>query len=67
MTSVDRTPTAPPEPSSDRLAWAIVATAFVSVVALVVLALTHNSEAALVVGTIGGGVTTMQINARNRR
>ncbi|MEK8175011.1 hypothetical protein NKH77_55910 [Streptomyces sp. M19] len=42
-------------------------TAFASVVAAVILALTHNSEAAIAVAGIGGTVTTMQISARSRQ
>jgi uncharacterized MnhB-related membrane protein len=67
VTPVDPSPTTPPQPSPDRLSWAIVVTAFVSVVATVVLTLTHNSEAAIAVAGIGGTVTTMKISARNRQ
>ncbi|MFG2236163.1 hypothetical protein OG365_40225 (plasmid) [Streptomyces sp. NBC_00853] len=57
MTTIDRTPN--DSPSSNPLAWVIALTALVSIVAVVVLALTHNPEAATAVGTIGGAVTAL--------
>ena len=68
MTSVDGTPAGTPEPSSNRLAWATHVTGLVSIVAVVVLALTHNAEASATVGAIGLAVTGgVQVTARNRR
>ncbi|MCX4852035.1 hypothetical protein [Streptomyces sp. NBC_00893] len=52
------------------LAWAITATALVSIVAVVILALTHNTEAATAVATIGGAVTVVggtQAGVRSRQ
>ncbi|MFE6808637.1 hypothetical protein ACFVEN_44340 [Streptomyces sp. NPDC057681] len=68
MTSIDGTPSTPPDPSSNRLAWATIVTGLVSIVAVVILALTHNTEAIGPVSTIGLAVTSgVQINSRNRR
>lgn len=67
MTPVDGTATTPPEPDPDWLAWAIVATTFASMAAVVVLALTHYTEAAVAVGTIGAAFAGAQIKVRNRR
>ncbi|MET7928322.1 hypothetical protein ABZT43_30925 [Streptomyces sp. NPDC005349] len=68
MTSIDGTPGTPPEPSSNRLAWATLVTGLVSIVAVVILALTHNAEAIAPVGAIGVAVTSgVQINSRNRQ
>ncbi|WP_176710339.1 hypothetical protein [Streptomyces sp. Wb2n-11] len=47
-----------------------VLTGFVSIVAVAVLSLTHNAEAAATVGAIGTTVTAIggvQISLRNRR
>lgn len=68
MTHIDRTPEHPH--SAVRLAWAITATGLVSIVAVVILALTHNTEAATAVATIGGSVTVVggaQAGMRSRR
>ncbi|MER8091484.1 hypothetical protein ACIO6T_35775 [Streptomyces sp. NPDC087532] len=68
MTSLDRTPEH--SHSTAWLAWAITATALVSIVAAVILALTRNTEAATAVATIGGSVTVIggaQAGMRSRR
>lgn len=67
MTPIEGTSGPTPEPSPDRLAWAVTVTAFVSIVAVVVLSLTHNADAATLVAGIGMAVTGVQFNARNRR
>ncbi|MDX3322457.1 hypothetical protein PV415_36770 [Streptomyces sp. ME03-5684b] len=69
MTTTDRTPNDLPR-HPDLLAWVTTLNAMVSIVAVVVLALTHNTEAATAVGTIGGTVTALGgswVNLRNRR
>ncbi|MFF8646461.1 hypothetical protein [Streptomyces sp. NPDC015345] len=66
MTSIDRTPSPPPESRPDRLAWAIIVTACLSIVAVVVLALTAHPEAATAVAAIGTAVAGLQVTARNR-
>ncbi|MFF2538752.1 hypothetical protein [Streptomyces cyaneofuscatus] len=58
MTTLDRTPNDVPR-HSRLLAWVTTLTALASIVAVVVLALTHNTEAATAVGTIGGAVTAL--------
>lgn len=58
MTAIDRTPSDLPR-HPNLLAWVTTLTALVSIVAVVVLALTHNTEAATAVGTIGGAVTAL--------
>lgn len=70
MTPLDRTPTTTEEPSPIWLTWATVATGLVSIGAVVILSLTHNTDAATAAGSIGTAVTTIggvQIGMRNRR
>lgn len=69
MTTIDRTSNDLPR-HPNLLAWVTTLTALVSIVAVVVLALTHNTEAATAVGTIGGAVTALGgswVNLRTRR
>lgn len=69
MTTIDRTPNDLPR-HPNLLAWVTILTALVSIVAVVVLALTHQAEAATAVGTIGGAVTALGgswANLRTRR
>lgn len=66
MTTIDRTPNDLPR-HPGLLAWVTTLTALVSIVAVVVLALTGNTEAATAVGTIGGAVAALggSVNLRN--
>ncbi|MCX4682478.1 hypothetical protein OG413_45955 [Streptomyces sp. NBC_01433] len=58
MTAIDRTPNDLPR-HPHLLVWVTTLTPLVSIVAVVVLALTHNAEAATAVGAIGGAVTAL--------
>jgi len=68
VTAIDRTPNDLPRHPL-LLVWVTTLTPLVSIVAVVVLALTHNPEAATAVGTIGGAVTALggTANLRNAR
>ncbi|MEU3220163.1 hypothetical protein [Streptomyces sp. NPDC006971] len=65
MTAIDRTPEELPR-HPHLLTWVTTLTALGSIVAVVVLALTHNTEAATAVGTIGGAVTALGGSANLR-
>ncbi|MGW3091584.1 hypothetical protein [Streptomyces sp. NPDC001108] len=70
MTSTDGTPAGTPDPSSNRLSWATLATVLISIVAVVILSLTHNTEAAATVGSIGTAITVgggVQLTARRQQ
>ncbi|MFF4983768.1 hypothetical protein ACFY3O_27415 [Streptomyces sp. NPDC001046] len=70
MTQLERTTGPTPPPSSTLLAWLTVVTGLVSILAVVILSLTHNTEAAATVGAIGTAVTAIggvQLGMRNRQ
>ncbi|MFK4071853.1 hypothetical protein [Streptomyces sp. NPDC029674] len=70
MTPIDRTTAATRQPSSALLRWTTVLTGLLSIVAVLILSLTHNPEAAATVGSIGTAVTAIggvQIGLRNRQ
>lgn len=57
VTHLDRTTTPSEEPSGAWLRAATVLTGLASIVAVVILSLTHNPEAATTVGSIGTAAT----------